>query len=275
MPRPLATGATTYEAALAEAKAAWPKLRVDTGAFERRWRELADDDGPAPLAIDLYFAQACLEGDPQALAQLQQQVVAQLQLLSHFRFSREDQEELAQQVMTALLVAGPKGRKLGQFAARAPLHSWLRMLLSRAAIDRLRTSKGPPPADEDVLLGLPGPQRDAELESLKAKYKGHFSEVFRFAIKSLTPRQRNLLRQHYLDDLTLEELAALYKVHRATVARWMQEARLQVMAVTREELARRTGIPRAEVDSVMQVVQSRLELSAAFFLSVPAGPASG
>lgn len=275
MPRPLATGANTFEAALAEARAAWPKLRVDAGAFQRRWRELADDDGPAPLGTDLYFAQGCLEGDPTALAELRQQLVSQLQLLAHFRFSREDQDELVQQAMTALLVAGPKGRKLAQFAARAPLPSWLRMLLTRAAIDRLRTRKGPPPADEDVLLGLPGPERDAELESLKAKYKGQFSEVFRFSIKSLTPRQRNLLRQHYLDDLTLEELAALYKVHRATVARWMQEARLQVMAVTREELARRTGIPRAEVDSVMQVVQSRLDLSAAFFLSAPGGPPPG
>ncbi|MBX7096795.1 MAG: sigma-70 family RNA polymerase sigma factor [Myxococcaceae bacterium] len=260
--------------ALQEARAAWPSVTLDGKAFKARWSSLLDPDdpeAPAPLGPDLYLAMACLANDAPAQAELRKMIVGQLQQLAHFRFSREDQEELAQHTLTALLVGGAKGKKLAQYAARGPIQGWLRVLLTRAALDRVQRNRAAPPADEEVLLGLPGPDRDAELESLKAKYKGQFSEVFRFAIQSLTPRQRNLLRQHYLDDLSLEELGALYQVHRATAARWLLEARQQVMTTTRDEIGRRTGIPRMEVDSLMRVVQSRLDLSAGFFLTPPKG----
>ena len=102
---------------------------------------------------------------------------------------------------------------------------------------------------------------------MKEKYRGEFSAAFRRAIAKLELRERNLLRQHYLDELSLEDVASLYRVHRATAARWLSSARSGLLALTRQELAAALGLPAHEVDSLMRLLQSRLDFSAGVFLA--------
>lgn len=45
------------------------------------------------------------------------------------------------------------------------------------------------------------------------------------AAAELAPRDRALLRLHLVERASIDDIAALYRVHRATVARWIQSAR--------------------------------------------------
>jgi hypothetical protein len=63
-------------------------------------------------------------------------------------------------------------------------------------------------------------------------------------------RARNLLRQHVLDGLTIDELARLYRAHRATCARWLADARSELALHTRRHLVT-ASLPGDEVDSVL------------------------
>jgi RNA polymerase sigma-70 factor (ECF subfamily) len=64
-----------------------------------------------------------------------------------------------------------------------------------------------------------------------------------------------------LRGVTLEALAEIYGVHRATVTRWLTKARERLLSSTRERLGARLDIGRSEIDSVMKWIGSRLDAS--------------
>jgi RNA polymerase sigma-70 factor (ECF subfamily) len=148
------------------------------------------------------------------------------------------------------------------------LGGWLRVTATRAVLNWLKAQRREPLDDDEAMLGsIEAPAEAPELQHLKERYRGEFSSAFRRAIHALEVRQRNMLRQHYIDDLSLEELGALYNVHRATAARWLGAARTALLEKTRDEISKALGLNRLEVDSLMRLVQSRLDLSAGIFLS--------
>ncbi len=269
------TGSSRAREAWLSAADAWPGVRVSPEIFCKRHDELSATSGGEPLALeaaDLYLAVACLSGNSVAQARLQATVVSVMGRLGHFRLSPADRDDLVQSMMGRLLTSISGIPRLQNYSGRGSLEGWVHVLMTRAVLDRLRTSRQAMPNDSDVLLGL-ADQHDGELEVLKEQHRETFSKAFRGAIARLTVRQRNLLRQHYLDDLSLEDMGKLYRVHRATSARWLKEAREDVLVHVRDELVRLGALRENEIDSVMNLVRSRLDLSAGFFLST-AGPSS-
>lgn len=80
-------------------------------------------------------------------------------------------------------------------------------------------------------------------------------------LASLTEQQRAVLRQYHIDGLTIDQLAALYRINRATAARWVARARLDVVTITRARLIADSGLPSADVDSIIRLVRSQLSIS--------------
>jgi RNA polymerase sigma-70 factor (ECF subfamily) len=66
---------------------------------------------------------------------------------------------------------------------------------------------------------------------------------------------------HFLGGVTLEQLAQMYDVHRATVVRWLSAAREAVFAATRAHVAEKIAAPESELDEMFDLVKSRVELS--------------
>lgn len=92
-------------------------------------------------------------------------------------------------------------------------------------------------------------------------YRDEFKRAFHAAVEALDDRERLLLRQHALDGLSIDQLAALHGVHRATAARQVQAARQSVLAATQRELIRRLRLARGELASVMRLIASRLDVT--------------
>jgi hypothetical protein len=61
--------------------------------------------------------------------------------------------------------------------------------------------------------------------------------------------------------LTIDELAPAHRVHRATIARWLDSARKQVLSATRSMLVSRHSLDPAEADSILRAVRSQIDLS--------------
>jgi RNA polymerase sigma-70 factor (ECF subfamily) len=114
------------------------------------------------------------------------------------------------------------------------------------------------------------PSVDPRLDDLRRRYRGDFAAAFRAALAALPVRERNLLRQHHMDGLTIDQLAGLYRVHRATAARWVARARTTLSGETRRRLMERLGVATQDADSIIRLVRSQLDLS----LSAAPGPAS-
>ncbi|MCA9611101.1 MAG: sigma-70 family RNA polymerase sigma factor, partial [Myxococcales bacterium] len=93
------------------------------------------------------------------------------------------------------------------------------------------------------------------------RYRGVFREAFEEAVGALSPRERNLLRLHFLRRVTLESLAELYGVHRATIVRHLAKIRERLDAATQAALRDRLGADKREVESVMDLIRSRFDVS--------------
>jgi RNA polymerase sigma-70 factor, ECF subfamily len=75
-----------------------------------------------------------------------------------------------------------------------------------------------------------------------------------------------LLRYSVIDGWNVDRIAELYGVHRATAARRVAAAREQLGESIRAELAARLEISTDEVDSIVRLVQSRVDVSLARLL---------
>lgn len=252
-------------AQIEESRQRWAGVELPAERLQERWARLSDTvDGPSPAhAADVFLVTACLEKNPVALDHLSKVIASLLPRFRGFGLGEAQLQSLAQDTLTSLVV---EERLLQRYSGRGSLEGWLQVVMSRRALQLQKQSKAMVELD-DVLLGDLGTAGAPELELLKERFHGSFSAAFRVAISRLGSRRRNLLRQHYLDQLSLDEMSVLYRVHRSTVARWLADARADLLDATRSEVSQKLGIPRHEVESLMRVVSSRLDLSAGLFLS--------
>jgi RNA polymerase sigma-70 factor (ECF subfamily) len=96
---------------------------------------------------------------------------------------------------------------------------------------------------------------------MKELYRRTFRQAFAAALASLDAREKNLLRQHVVDGLTVDEIGPLYGVHRATAARWVQRAKGRLLEETRKQFMARARISARECESVLRMVRSRIDVT--------------
>jgi len=257
-----------FAAAVAAARSAWPTIELSPERFvaylaDRMPEAVEPAAALAALNVsDLYLACACAAGDPAALAAFDAHCLTVVDsALLRLRLSADMAEEVKQRLRRTLLVSEHGPPRIVGFAGRGALRSWVRVLAVHEAWGMLRAARGQVDGDiEERLADLASAGASPELEYLKRTYRLDFERAFRAAIQTLSPRERTLLRQHFLDGVSINQLGALYRVHRATIGRWLERARAAVLAATRAHLMEHLDVPRAEIESILRLVLSRLEL---------------
>jgi RNA polymerase sigma-70 factor (ECF subfamily) len=252
---------------LAEARAAWPAfadddryLRALAVRVAQRASEPAERVIDTMPAADLALAAACEAGDVEALAAFKRELLPALrQVLSKLGAPASTIDETEQRLLVMLFVGEGGAPQITTYSGRGRLRSWLRSVAVRTGRRLMGVLHGGEDADE--LDELPATMRDPELELLRGRYAAEVKTAFARSLAALTDRQRNVLRQYYLDELTIDQLAALYQINRATAARWVAGARLAIVTQTRETLAGELGLPTKEIDSIIRLVRSQLSLS--------------
>jgi RNA polymerase sigma-70 factor (ECF subfamily) len=247
-------------AAWSAAQAAWPGVHVPEDVFAAYVAERTGGDAPMPDATSsLYLACACARGDAAALRAFESRYMPEVErALVRTRLSAADVAEVMQSLREQLL-AGPLPR-IASYTGRGDLPAWLRVTAVRAALKRIRGHKPEVEAD-DALLAARSVGDDPELLYMKELYRKAFREAFGAALEGLDARDRLLLRQHFVDRLGVDDLAPLYQVHRATVARWVQRARDHLLDETRHEFMRRARVSPRECESVLRLVRSRIDVT--------------
>jgi RNA polymerase sigma-70 factor (ECF subfamily) len=259
--------AAAIACAITDARAAWPAIEVSVDAFFAYLAErlpAADDPAAALGALhvaDLYLACGCAHGDAAAIAAFDVHCLSVVdRALAKLGLDAATIDEVKQRLRRSLLVPEPGAPRIVGFAGRGALRSWVRVLAVHEAWAMLRTVRGHAEA-EDRLVDLASAGASPELEYLKRMYRQDFERAFRAAIQALSARERTLLRQHFLDGVGINELAAVYRVHRATIGRWLENAREAVLGSTRRNLMESLDVPRAEIESILRLVLSQVELN--------------
>jgi RNA polymerase sigma-70 factor, ECF subfamily len=261
--------AAALAAAVDAGRAAWPAIKLEPRVFVRHLaRHRAGGEPPdrwlaSVRATDLYLACGCAESAPGAVEAFEREHMPLIdRYLLRARAQRPALDELRQRVREKLLVGA---RKIAEYSGRGTLTKWLEVVALRVAIDLARERR-------DVLLddsvdSIAGATTDPELDYIKEKYRAQFKQALQQAISALDGEQRNLLRLHFVDGVTLEQLSALFHVHRATVVRRIAAARESILDGARALLARDLAIAGEEVDSLLRLVRSRLDLSLSALLT--------
>ncbi len=129
--------------------------------------------------------------------------------------------------------------------------------------------------DDDPLERLPAAV-DLERQLARTGQRHLFSEAFREALTALSPRERALLKLNLVDGASIDELAPLYQVSRATVARWLASARQALRQATLDRLSRGTRLEGVELDGLMASLESGFDVSLRRFVEEAApGDVSG
>jgi RNA polymerase sigma-70 factor, ECF subfamily len=223
---------------------------------------------PAARAADLYLAGACAVGDPAAIALLDAELPGIVRpALARLGVPRSDDEEIVQRVRIALFSPGPDGtRGITGYSGRGELRSYVRAMAVRQALRRIEREEQPSPDGDEGLALLPDRADSPELRLLKERCRAELRGAFATALAAIAPRARTLLRQHYLDGLTVDVLGRLYRVHRATAARWIDAARADVLREVRRHLRVTLELGPDALESAVALVRSQLDLSLARLL---------
>jgi RNA polymerase sigma-70 factor (ECF subfamily) len=250
-------------------KRSWPAIALSEERFlEHLAAHLsADVDLLAIKSADLYLACACLERVPAALLAFESTHLSELRgTLLRMQTPQDQVDDAIQTLLRRLLVAEGEGRpRIAQYSGRAELKSWLRVAAVREVVSQQRKLRRERPLDE-MLLEASSDPTNLELEHLKQKYRAEFKVAFERALASLESRERNILRYQLVDGLNIDQIATIYGVHRATVARWIARTREDLLSGTRRALVDALKLSDSQVDSIFRLIQSNLDISFQGFL---------
>ncbi len=259
---------------VAEGRAAWPDLTIDAkDVVQFVARQITEDlaegalDGLRPA--DLYLAAACAKGLTAAINAFDREYMKEVDIaLARMRIGPPRLSDVKQLVRQRLFVGGGTAGaptsvgKIAEYGGRGDLRRWVRSVAVRTCLNDLRKGKREILVDDDHLIAQHAVSSDdPEVEYMKRTYSNEFKQAFSDALSKLGPREQTLLRYHHVDGLNIDEIGAIYRVHRVTAFRWLEKAKELLVRQTLDTLRARLKLPAAELDSVLRMIRSQIHLS--------------
>lgn len=262
---------------------AWPKIALEDERFVRHLATHARASG-APRAFlekvhaeDLYLACGAMSGDRAAVTYFEEQFIARVpDYVLRVRIGRDVVDEVQQKLRERLLMgrsveekrgASADGEphsvegatpKIGEYSGKGALGGWVRVAAVRTALNETRgRTLDTEPAGDD----MPSFVADPELAYVKEHAQRLFMDAFQRVLGSLPAKERSILRLHYIDGLTMDQLARLYQTPRSTIARRVADARQAVLAATESLLRDERRLSPSAVASVIRQARSRLQVT--------------
>jgi len=257
---------------LSAARDVWPDFGIDDLEFVRYVAARASEAAvpPPTHAPDLLLACACGRGVAGAITAFHQLYGPVIdRVLAHRKASTDLADDARQIVQERLLVGDAAGTppKIAMYRGAGPLKSWVASAAARTLLQLYRSANRRREQPEESGGAALGVQLDPELDYLKERYKAEVEEALVHSLGQLGDRDRTLLRLHLAEHLSIDVLGSMYAVNRATAARWLAAARSALITGARQRLRERLRLSDTECDSLIALVNSRLDVSIARRLS--------
>jgi RNA polymerase sigma-70 factor (ECF subfamily) len=254
--------AMSFQEAYDRGRVVWPKVALTFAQFCRHAsRPEIAAEGLAERPEDLYLAFACLEGDPEALGHFEARCLAGVApLLRRSRLDRLEIDEIVQNVRVLLLLDADA--KLKRYSGRGALTAWGRVAAGRLALDFLKQRRNEVPSGSAVER-VPEPGDTPELALLRGKDGQLLGEALSAALQGLSERDKTVLRLSYLDGLDIDEIGRVFRVHRATVARWLIVIRAHLAKQVGTRFKLEHNMSPSQLRSFVEVLRPDIALSLA------------
>jgi RNA polymerase sigma-70 factor (ECF subfamily) len=244
----------------------WPEVPVPTGLEDYLRQRVPPGQAVGEWLAsakldDLYLACACSEGSEAALLAFEREHIAKIPVhLARMRPTADFVDDVMQVIRERVFV-GNNGRppRIGEYSGKGALGAWVRVMAVRAAID-LQRGKTELPNDA-ALAEATTSSGAADAEYVKRRYGALLTAALARAITTLTQEQRTLLRLHFAEKNTLDQLAAKLGNHPATVWRKIAAARSAIVEATRKILREDELVATDDFNSILRTVHSQLDIS--------------
>lgn len=258
---------------VAAGRAAWPEVALDPETFVVHLaRHAAKSDAPEAFvesvhASDLYLACGVCERDRASLAYFEEHFMARVPyFILRVRVDRDAVDEVQQKLREQLILGASESAecrpKLAEYSGRGALGGWLRVASVRTALNHVRsTAKPTEELHEDLSFSS-----DPELAYLKERARSEFGDALRRVLDGLGPEERTILRLHYIQGLTMDQLARTYQTPRSTIARRVAKVREQIVAETESLLREEWRLSPSAVASVIRQARSQLQVTITRYL---------
>lgn len=258
--------ASALESAFSEARAAWPSLEVADEEFVAYLGErVAPADLPSVRVPDLYLACACVAGVTGAADAFEAEIMPAVpKAVARIDSDPAFVDDITARVRVKLLMGDPP--RVASYLGRGPLRSFAQVVGLREAQSSKRKVVMEQPYDRESLLDVPLGDDDPELAEVKRQLRGPFRRAFREALGELDARDRTVLRLYLVDGVGSETIGRMYGVHRATIARWISDARDAVFRGTKRRLGKELELSATSVASLMGKLATQLDITLSSFL---------
>ena len=251
------------ELALVAALEAWPELAVPKGVFSTFLgaRHVNLGGVTSTIAQDLFLACACLHNVPGALGAFFGRYSSTIRAVARrFNTSTAFADEIEQQLNVGLFVASSERRAgIDQYSGSGPLLGFVCTTARRLALRQARA--GAQFQGEEELVREFADLRDQEMDLLKGRYRETFARALPIALRQLPRRDRLILRMNVVQRVNTAKIASMYKVNQSTVSRWIQRAAERIFAVVKEIVCDELQIDTLEMESILGLVRSQIDLT--------------
>jgi len=260
------------------ATAAWPQITVDKDTFFLFVAGRLPEEGTSAeeavarvRAADLYLACACGNGDGAAIRAFDTHYLADLDRVARrFRNAGSTAEDVRQFLHERFFLGTDGARpRIFDYGGIGDLRSWTRVTVVRTFLNLAARASREVPMNDDWLFALADGADANDVAYLKRTYGEEVKIAFKEAVLHLSFRDRTVLRYAFVDELSSDRIGEIYGIHRATAARWVGHAKDRFGKHLRTELKTRLRVSAAELESIMRLSLSGIELSLARHLAGP------
>jgi RNA polymerase sigma-70 factor (ECF subfamily) len=225
---------------------------------------------------DLCLAVACAKGDEAAWEDFFREYKPFLLSVARLAVRNSGAaEQLADSTFAELYGVRGSGEvrvsKFSFYSGRGSLKGWLRAVLTQLAIDsRRQTSRFVQTEEvEDIerLANTPPENPAVELSFIRQRYRASVSAALEAAITRLEPRDRLVLAYYYSDEMTLKEIGQAFRVHEATISRWLTKAQKTTRKLVEKSLEREHRFNKSEIKEAMELAAQEVDINVREYLA--------
>lgn len=223
---------------------------------------------------DIYFVCACLEKIPEAIHAFETEVLKKMEIpLLNLLKSREMLDDLKGQLIQKFIYGNANSQpKIAGYRGKKKLRNWIYIAAMRQALTVLQKNKKEKPLTDLDYKQLSAMGDDPELQYLKVVCRKKFAAAFQTALSSLSFKDRNILRYHYIEGLSVDKIAKINNVHRVTVSKWLMAIRQQLLTQIQTILLADLNINQNTFQSMFQLIKSQFNVSICQYLKKSEDP---
>lgn len=255
----------------AEGRGHWSELALSFEDFQKFCEKMREGDvhlvRARAYSTDVYLCCACALGNEAAQAVFKSEAEEVVRgAIVRVRAETDFVQETLQEFWKKMLVG--TGARVGEYRGRGPLLAWMRISAARLAIDRNRAVRAVEAREADLGDCWTEQAFGPESTLTRARFHEPFRAALKHAIFAMPKKDRNVLRMHVVGRCSIDQIGRAYNVHRATAARWLEQARERILLGVRTELdAVGVRLSDSEFQSVARIVGGDLAREISMFRS--------